>query len=723
MKLHARHARLLTVLTLLVGLFAFGQQCSRTPLEVARDTQFSLSNNPFQLKPPSDYPVIRRYVVLVDMSHSMISGPCPQDVDAGMLFKTLPRAGNYDPNKGIGDPSDHRADGSDCQVNAQLPITRSSITLTPPNFTAAPYAYYQTTLGSDYEGDRFAIVRQWIQQIKDTTPAATIKNTQILLYPFSGGSAQDKIIANYPVDLEFIPADDPKLGQALDYLQGLQWINLVLAQSELPYRYQQSSMGTSAPGSLLGPIHQVLNSDMYNLNLQGLLPFSEYRFIHLSDGMWTPFTRKLASGETFNQIDYALSPFPQCVGCTSGNTGSCTATCADLVETMKKTWGSPEEQDLDTMNFNYGKVQSLPRYYGNGFMNIDFVELKPDRHQRLFPNEPTFYEQLVPLFQTKNRTASTWTAESDKPPFDLGLSNGGTINFKITNVYLLNPNARVTASGEIKADSDGDGLTDEEEAQMGTNPTKARTGGVCLDSIAVNPAFAERCGSLSQSHLCDPTLDSDGDSLNECEEMILNTNPFGFDSDGDTIPDSLEWIYGYNPLLSDSNLDSNADGVPNLVNFANGMGGIVPIKSLNQSLVPNYALNYLGKGQFSNPVYGQVWLEQYQLMLHYMPTVRTNPVSPANQVPLYAARVSASPGAAAANNIPESEQLITYSSTPDTNRVLVLARMIDTTNPKRVYWRVYKAVIPVGAEISQPIIDLSQFRQIRAIDLNSGTGL
>lgn len=67
----------------------------------------------------------------------------------------------------------------------------------------------------------------------------------------------------------------------------------------------------------------------------------------------------------------------------------------------------------------------------------------------------------------------------------------------------------------VESDSDGDGLTDADEAQRGTNPLN---------------------------------IDSDGDGLTDYEEvMIYGTDPLKADTDGDGYSDGEEVANGYNP--------------------------------------------------------------------------------------------------------------------------------------------------------------------------------
>jgi len=78
-------------------------------------------------------------------------------------------------------------------------------------------------------------------------------------------------------------------------------------------------------------------------------------------------------------------------------------------------------------------------------------------------------------------------------------------------------------------DSDADGLTDDNEANLGTNPLLP---------------------------------DSDGDGLTDREElMIYNTDPLNPDSDADALTDYEEiGVYGSDPLISDSDADGYSDG-------------------------------------------------------------------------------------------------------------------------------------------------------------------
>ena len=72
---------------------------------------------------------------------------------------------------------------------------------------------------------------------------------------------------------------------------------------------------------------------------------------------------------------------------------------------------------------------------------------------------------------------------------------------------------------EMDLDADGDGLTDAEENELGTDPTEA---------------------------------DTDGDGLADGEEGDLGTDPTNADSDGDGYSDSEELAEGTDPVDGDS---------------------------------------------------------------------------------------------------------------------------------------------------------------------------
>ncbi|MFC1604706.1 hypothetical protein ACFL5F_06725 [Planctomycetota bacterium] len=83
-------------------------------------------------------------------------------------------------------------------------------------------------------------------------------------------------------------------------------------------------------------------------------------------------------------------------------------------------------------------------------------------------------------------------------------------------------------------DSDGDGLTDDEEVALGTDPLDDDTDDDgLLDGTEVEIAEGSGCP--------DPlNPDSDGDTLADGAEVDMGTSPCNVDTDGDTIPDNID---------------------------------------------------------------------------------------------------------------------------------------------------------------------------------------
>jgi len=100
----------------------------------------------------------------------------------------------------------------------------------------------------------------------------------------------------------------------------------------------------------------------------------------------------------------------------------------------------------------------------------------------------------------------------------------------------LNPNDPSDAG----QDNDGDGLTNLNEFELGTNVNNADTDGDGLSD-------GEEVNSTSTNALF---ADSDGDGLLDGEEIALGTSALVVDSDGDGISDGNEVLFGSNPLLA-----------------------------------------------------------------------------------------------------------------------------------------------------------------------------
>ncbi|MGZ4875462.1 MAG: beta strand repeat-containing protein, partial [Candidatus Angelobacter sp.] len=89
-------------------------------------------------------------------------------------------------------------------------------------------------------------------------------------------------------------------------------------------------------------------------------------------------------------------------------------------------------------------------------------------------------------------------------------------------------------------DTDGDGLTNLQEFQLGTDPRNPDTDG---DGVSDGEEVKRGTNPLN--------ADTDGDGLTDADEIRLGTNPLNPDTDGDGIPDGIEVKLGLNPLVPD----------------------------------------------------------------------------------------------------------------------------------------------------------------------------
>ena len=159
---------------LLLILFTY-QNCSQVHIDLLPNTGIQ-SSSTFSLPKSIREEKISRYIFLVDMSFSMVSGPCPQDVDANLLFKrgeNRQTVNGWDPNKFLGNRSitDYQQSAAyDCYVDPQygvddypLPYRSAVISYLP----GEGIVQNPTIIGSDYQAHRLSVVTQWIEQLRE----------------------------------------------------------------------------------------------------------------------------------------------------------------------------------------------------------------------------------------------------------------------------------------------------------------------------------------------------------------------------------------------------------------------------------------------------------------------------------------------------------------------------------------------------------------------------
>jgi Tol biopolymer transport system component/uncharacterized membrane protein len=142
-----------------------------------------------------------------------------------------------------------------------------------------------------------------------------------------------------------------------------------------------------------------------------------------------------------------------------------------------------------------------------------------------------------------------------------------------TQTIVANQTAAAMAGQQ---DTDGDGLTNQQEAGYGTDPNNADT---------------DRDGLLDGQEVLrtgtNPLLpDTDGDGLTDGDEAKRGTNPLNPDSDGDALRDGDEVRIGTNPLKQDTDGDGLIDSAepgpcPNPLNPDSDADGIIDGRDLS----------------------------------------------------------------------------------------------------------------------------------------------
>ncbi|MCP3138989.1 VWA domain-containing protein [Pyxidicoccus xibeiensis] len=125
-----------------------------------------------------------------------------------------------------------------------------------------------------------------------------------------------------------------------------------------------------------------------------------------------------------------------------------------------------------------------------------------------------------------------------------------------------------------EADTDGDGLSDAREAEVGTDPNRVDTDGDGF-SDGVEVYFRDRGVDFNPTQIalpdgggldkgCPPALraeDADCDRLLDCDEQFVGTNANLADSDRDGVPDGMEWRGGTQGSSNDLDEDPDSDGL------------------------------------------------------------------------------------------------------------------------------------------------------------------
>jgi hypothetical protein len=219
------------------------------------------------------------------------------------------------------------------------------------------------------------------------------------------------------------------------------------------------------------------------------------------------------------------------------------------------------------------------------------------RSRPLFGNEKT-YPFTVKVLSTENMAAELPAETSDKgliPPWGIAALVMGALT--ICLLLLIPLNAMQAASRATQTasflqtqtvfnqtqvvlagneDTDGDKLINSDEIKLGTDPLKADTDGDGIsdgdevNTTKTNPLVLDTDqdglgdGDEIQKVKTDPlNPDTDGDLVKDGDEVSRRTDPLSPDTDKDGLDDGIELKIGTDPLQQDTDKDGLLDGQEN----------------------------------------------------------------------------------------------------------------------------------------------------------------
>jgi hypothetical protein len=207
-----------------------------------------------------------------------------------------------------------------------------------------------------------------------------------------------------------------------------------------------------------------------------------------------------------------------------------------------------------------GNIKALEQQYGAGQVTVQPVYI--------FDNPPGPDQSVVDqdaVISTSGGGTTPRTANEQTLDAVLGGISFASVQRELTikRFFAFNRNA-LARGGQQWVDSDGDGLSDEEEKAIGTDPLNPDTDGDGLsdgvERYAGTDPFKDDISGIIQ---CNKFLDDDADLLNECEERVIGTDPCVADTDGDGLSDFVEVMSETNPLVPEDLTDTDRDGVSN----------------------------------------------------------------------------------------------------------------------------------------------------------------
>jgi len=644
------------------------------------------------VNPPVSEARILRLALFIDMSRSMISGPCDDDVDGTQL---------------------------------------------PPEKKSDAKCHFEQA--SDINMSRLNAAENWIHDIVTNLPPAVLGNLKVAIVPFTGGFVEtQRVLLGADTRMDFGAPSD-----ALDYLEKLkkQQAEQIQFSQKGPFVNEDKElvnqvlwMGTSVPHNRMVTLETEISNELEQLKNQGLSGSSSFQIAFISDGIPSPTKKdaKTLIDIIWNFKTVALGPgkgvrdYKECPkACDAlvdealsagangwpavGQYGYCDALKAEstvegcpsyclcvlydytnngitaytrqnqsLLNDMNAEFGDFQLNNTDRIMADVARIKRLFLTYSEAEYKFHFFYVNKSE-PRKFANPVENWIKLAEAYFPKNAVHEELTSDKQEHHFFPQLTSSAS--YELRDLFALNLTARVDVDGVLKADSDGDGLFDYQEGPA--SRTTARSNGYCLDSIT------KKWGCLKAG--CNPKLDLDGDWLNECEEKTVGTDPNDFDTDGDSIPDVIEVIYGLDPKTSAKKSFSSPVNNDGLSDFDHFKMGIPPF--INPALVPAQFRTVLKKdfqGYAQRTVNGKtVSVPGYIVHLDNLPLI---------------------------NTLGAKDFALGGSLKPGDNYILFLGYVNNTANSGDGYWIYQTKIVNVKGAPLVTEVDLGEFKQLKVKD-------
>jgi len=221
-------------------------------------------------------------------------------------------------------------------------------------------------------------------------------------------------------------------------------------------------------------------------------------------------------------------------------------------------------------------IMALAKEYRVGDLRVHtgflYDEDEAQIAEAAFSLDPEAGEELLRSIASHGNGAFLKFSEGEEISFLTIDFNSIKRPFSVKSFVVSNETALPTERVPVP-DSDGDGLSDDAEFELGSDALLPDTDGDGFSDLfearrkgqGHDPVDSSRPAARCDFVATRGSSDPDRDRLTTCEEALLGTNPRLFDSDADGVPDRIEFLYGMDPAdPSDAARDLDLDGLRNL---------------------------------------------------------------------------------------------------------------------------------------------------------------